>query len=121
MSVAETPKTETAPPNVQQQFVFSSAVGAVGILLAFGLVFSALPLYWVEGWESFWASNPDLQKNIFLADSLLILLELGVVGTMAFGIYMLVQGYTQPGLRAGAVIGAVYLFLCLWFTFFLGV
>lgn len=120
MSVAETPKTETAPPNVQQLFAVGSAVGAVLILLALGLVFGGIPLYWGQAWESIWTSNPEMKANLFLADSLLILIELLVIGGIAYGAYVLLQQQTQPGVRAGAVFGAIYMFLCLWFTFWLG-
>jgi preprotein translocase SecE subunit len=120
MSVAETPKTETITPNVQQQFAIGSAIGAGLLLAALALVFGALPLYWGEAWDSIWASNPDMQKNLFLADSLLILLEIAVIFGLLYAGYQLLQKDTQPGTRAGATIGAVYLFLCLWLTFWLG-
>jgi preprotein translocase SecE subunit len=50
----------------------------------------------------------------------LILLELALIAFLAVATYRVVQQYTQPGLRAGAVIGAVYLFGCLWFALWLG-
>lgn len=120
MSVAENPTTEKAARTPQQQFAIGSAVGAVVILAAMALIFGVLPLYWREGWESVWKDNPDLLKNLFLADALLILLELLVIGGLAFGAYQLLQQQPQPGLRAGIVFGAVYLFVGLWFVFWLG-
>jgi preprotein translocase SecE subunit len=121
MSVAETPKTETAPPNVQQQFATGSAVLAVSLLLALGLVFGAIPLYWGEAWDSLWASNPEMKANLFLADSLLIMIELAVIGLLAYGGFLLLQSQTQPGVRAGAFFGAIYMFLALWLVFWLGI
>src|SRR5262245_23460788 len=113
MSVAANPTTEQAPPNVQQRFAFNSAVGAVLVLLGLAIIFGALPLYWSQGWEAIWASAPELQRNLFLSDALLILLEIAVVGGLAFVAYYMLQQQTQPGVRAGMFIGALYLFLSL--------
>ena len=120
MSVAENPMTEQAPPNVQQQFALGSAVGAVAVLAGLGLIFGALPLYWGQAWESIWAQNTDMLQNYFLSDTLLILLELGLIGVLAFAAYYALQQQTQPGLRAGIVFAAAYLFAALWFAFWLG-
>src|SRR5437879_3661215 len=114
MSVAENPMTEQASRNPQQAFALGSAVGAFAILAALGLVFGALPLYWGQGWESL--GNKDLRENIFLADALLILIELGVIGVLVYGAFLLLQQQKQPGVRAGIVIGAIYCFIGLWLT-----
>jgi len=120
MSVVENPMTERAAPNVQQQFAIGSAVVAVALLAGLGVIFGALPLYWSQGWESAFAENKDFRENMFLSDALLVLLELVVIGALAFGAYRLLQQYTQPGLRAGAVIGATYVVASLWFASWLG-
>lgn len=120
MSVAENPMTEQAPRNMQQQFAIGSGIGAFAILAALGLVFGAVPLYWGEGWNALWANSPDMQKNVFLSDALLILLELVLIAGLAVGAYRLLQKFDQPGLRAGMVIGAIFLFVALWLTIWLG-
>ena len=120
MSVAENPVTEQVSRNAQQQFAIGSGIGAFAILAGLALVFAALPHYWSEAWNALWANSPDMKKNLFLSDALLILLELAVIGGLVFGAYRLLQQQTQPGVRAGAVIGAIFVFLCLWLAIWIG-
>src|ERR1017187_8190731 len=112
MSVAENPMTEQASRNPQHVFALGSAVGAFAILAALGLVFGALPHYWGLGWDNL--GNEDLRKNDFLADALLILIELGLIGVLVYGAYLLLQQQKTPGVRAGMVLGAIYCFIALW-------
>lgn len=126
MSVAETPASAPTPapishqPNVQQQLAISSAVGALAILGGLALIFSIVPTLWWIGWESMWAQNTDMQRNVFLADALLILLDLLVLGGLGYGAYVCLQTQKQPGVRAGMVFMAIFAFaaLCIvaWFS-----
>jgi preprotein translocase SecE subunit len=118
MSVVENPMTEQTSRNPQQAFALGSAVGAFALLAALVLVFGALPLYWGLGWDSL--QNREMRDNVFLADALLILIELGVIGVLLYGAFLLLQQQKQAGVRAGIFIGAAYCFVCLWLTFFIG-
>ncbi len=120
MSVAANPMTEQTPRNLQQQFAIGSGIGAVALLAACSLIFGALPLYWFMGWESVFESNKTMRENLFLADALLILIELTLIGGLVVAAYRVLQLQAQPGLRAGIVIAAVYLFLSVWLAFWVG-
>jgi preprotein translocase SecE subunit len=120
MSVAETPTTEPAAPNVQQQFAIGSAIGAALLLAGLAFVFGALPMLWSDGWDALFAASEDLKKNVFLSDALLILVELLVIGGLAYGAYVGLQTYTQPGLRAGIVFMALAAFLTFALAAWLG-
>jgi len=120
MSVVENPTIEQTSRGVQQQFAIGSAVGAAAVLTGLWLIFAALPLGWSWGWDSLWANNKDMRENLFLADALLILLDLALIGGLVYCAYQALQQYTLPGLRAGIVLAALYLFLCAWFALWLG-
>jgi preprotein translocase SecE subunit len=111
MSVAENPTTEQTAQNPQQELTIGSFVGAAALLAGLLLVFAALPFYWHLAWAKVWAdpANEALLKNIYLAEALLILIEIGVIGALAFGAYWALQQYTLPGLRAGIFFAAIYL------------
>lgn len=121
MSVAENPTPAATPepishePNVQFQFAITSAIGAFALLAGLAMIFSVLPTVWWIGWNSLWAENTDLQKNVFLSDALLILLDLIAIGGLCYGAYVGLQTQTQPGVRAGMVVMAIFAFasLCL--------
>lgn len=120
MSVVENASTATATRNPQQQFALGSAIGAVALVAAFAIIFGAIPLYWAQGWEQLFADNKDMRENVFLSDALVILLDLCVIAGFAYATYRLLQAHPIPGLRAGMVIGALYLFFCAWLAFWIG-
>jgi preprotein translocase SecE subunit len=120
MSVAEKPAWEPTPPNPQHQLAIGSAIGAAALLAGLWFIFAGLPLLWSMGWDTLWMDNPDLKKNVFLSDALLILIELLVIGGLAFASYRALQPQTQPGLRAGIFFLTVYVFAVLWIGAWLG-
>jgi preprotein translocase SecE subunit len=119
MSVAENPTTEQLSANAQQQLAIGSAIGAVLVLAGLGFIFGGLPYAWVQGWEAMFEGS-DLGKNEFLRDALLILLDLVAIGGLVWGAYAAMQKHPQPGLRAGIVFFAIYLFAALWVVFWIG-
>jgi preprotein translocase SecE subunit len=120
MSVAENPMPEPTPPNPQHQLAIGSAIGAVGLLAGLWFIFGGLPLLWSMGWAALWEDYLGLKKNEFLSDALLILIELLVIGCLAFAAYRALQPQTQAGLRAGIVFLAVYFFFAGWIGAWLG-
>jgi preprotein translocase SecE subunit len=120
MSVVENQVTEPASQTDQQRLLINSAIGAVLLLAGLGFVFGGLPALWFAAWDRMFAEGSELQRNEFLRDALLILVDLVAIGLLAFGAYRLLQQYQQPGLRAGIVFLAIYLFATLWIVFRLG-
>jgi preprotein translocase SecE subunit len=118
MSVAENLTREPTPPNPQHQMAIGSAVGAMALLAGLWFIFGGLPMLWSMGWDLLRVDYPDLHKNLFLSDALLILIELLVIGGLGVAAYRALQPQTQAGLRAGIVFLAVYVFLaaciCAW-------
>ncbi len=107
LAVKTTPESVTRNPHTQ--LVLSSLLGALYIFFSFALVFSILPVLWG-------ALEEAMGINVFLADSLLILVTLPlIVGLLALG-KRLEGPHPQPGTRAGAWIGAFCLFLILLIT-----
>ena len=74
MSVAENPVTEHRARNQQHQLAFGSSIGAIALLVGLGCVFAGLPMLWSMAWSSMFAGDPDLLKNEFLKEALLILI-----------------------------------------------
>src|ERR1043166_2366629 len=124
MSVADNPIPETTPeptqPNLQQQLAVGSAIGALALLAGLGFIFGGLPTLWFEGWSALFTDYKEMQENVFLSDALLILVELVVIGGLAYGAYLGLQNQKQPGLRAGIVFLAAFTLGVLSFTFWIG-
>jgi preprotein translocase SecE subunit len=114
MSVAENATMERTARKPQQELAIGSFVGAAGLLACLLVIFGSLPMHWHEAWASVWANNESLAKNIYLADALLILIEIGVIAGLGFLVYRLLQQHTLPGLRAGIFFAAIYLSLALF-------
>src|ERR1043165_1763598 len=120
MAVAETSETELITRNPQQQLAVGSAIGAIAVLAGLWFVLAGLPEIWGRLWDQRFESNRELRENVFLSGALLIILDLiAAVGLLFVG-YRVLQGQTQPGLRAGIFFLAIYLFIALWFIFWLG-
>src|ERR1019366_745993 len=114
MSVAETPRMEQVVRNPQQQLTVGSAIGAVALLAGLGFVFAGLPILWSVAWQSAWEGSLGFKPNPFLAEALLILIELIAIGGLMFFAYGLLQQHTQPSLRAGIFFLALFAFVILW-------
>jgi len=120
MSVAENPVTQQLPRNPQQQLAITSTIGAVVVLAGLGFIFAALPMLWMVFWDAYLVTSLGLEKNDFLSSALLIMLELGVIGALVYGAYLLLQSQKRPGVRAGIVFAAIGIFAILSFAFWLG-
>jgi preprotein translocase SecE subunit len=120
MSVAENATMERTARNPQQELAIGSFIGAAGLLWCLLIVFGSLPMHWHEAWASAWKSNEALAKNIYLADALLILIEIGVIVALAVLAYRLLQAHMLPGLRAGVFFAAVYFSVALLLVALLG-
>jgi preprotein translocase SecE subunit len=122
MSVAENPTTEQTAQNPQQELAIGSFAGAAALLAGLLFVFATLPWYWHAAWAKVWADpgNEALKNNVYLADALLVLIEIGVIGGLVFGAYHLLQKFTLPGLRAGIFFAAIYLVFALSLVGWLG-
>ena len=90
------------------------------VLAGLGFVFAGLPMLWSMAWQSFWTESLGFKPNDFLAEALLILIEMIVIGGLLFFSYGALQQQKQPGLRAGIVFAAIYIFIVLWVGVLLG-
>ena len=106
--------------NPQHQLALGSAIGAVLVLAGLGFVFAGLPMLWSMVWESFWTESLGFKPNDFLAEALLILIEMLVIGGLLFFSYGALQQQKQPGLAPGIVFAAIYIFIVLWIGSWLG-
>jgi len=123
MSVVETPPTERPPQTAaapQQQLTITSVVGALLLLGGLWLIFGGLPYAWGVAWDSIFAENKALRENTFLSLALLVLVDLAVIGGLAYLAYLGLQKQTQPGARAGIIAFALAIFLTLWIGVWLG-
>jgi preprotein translocase SecE subunit len=107
MSVAEQPVAEKTPSSPHVQLAFSSLVGAVYLLLSLWVFFAGFPLFWDEFLAP---ANPFLSTALMVICNLIVGVGLWYVG------YRLDKNFARPGLRAGAFLGAVFLYLNLWLS-----
>lgn len=106
MAVAEKTTPETVSHNPRQQLAIHALLGALFLLLSLALVFSGLPSLWRE-------FLPATVLNEFLADALLMVVLIPtMVGLFFLGKHLLGPN-PERGVRAGAFLGAVALFLTL--------
>src|SRR5262245_49896158 len=113
MALAVKTSPEKAARTPHQQLVLGSFLGAAYILFSVWVVLAGLPLLWRVLGEA-------LGVNEFLADSLLLLVTLPTV-VLLFWLGKRLEGpHPQPGVRAGACIGAFLLFLVLLATVGIG-
>ncbi len=120
MSVAENATMEPVQQDPQQQFALGSAIGAPVVLACLWGILAGVPKLWGDAWHSLFASNPDLQKNLFLSDALLILVELGIIAGLVIGLLRVLPQLTQVGLRSGIIFGALLIFAALSIGAWLG-
>jgi preprotein translocase SecE subunit len=110
MAVAVKTSPEAPARNPVQQLAVRSWLGALYLLFSLGLVFGQLPILWDQLGIG----------NRFLSDALLMIVTVVViVGLILLGRQL--EGSHPPrGARAGAVLGAVGLFLALYIGLGLG-
>ncbi len=107
MSVAEQPVATRIPRSPYVQLAFSSLVGAVYLLLSLWVFFAGFPLFW----DKFLApANPFLSTALLVICNIILGVGLWYVG------YRIEKNFARPGLRAGVVLGAVFLYLTLWLS-----
>jgi len=106
MAVAEKPASEIVPRNPQQQLAFSSLLGALLLLFSVGFVLSGLPTLWRE-------AQITAALNEFLADALMLVVEVPLIVGLFFACRYYFGDHPQRGMRAGSVLGALYLFVSL--------
>ena len=112
LAVKTTPEKTTRNPH--QQLVLGSVLGALYVFVSFAVVFAGLPMLWGYAQEALGIQNP------FLVDSLLVLVTLPlIVGLMVLG-RQLEGPHPQPGVRAGAWLGAFGLLMVLLITIGVG-
>src|SRR3954468_9145536 len=106
MAVAENAITVPArqAPRREANLGLASLVGGVIVLAGLGLVFGALPVLWHD-------VLPTQAMNEFLSGALLLILGLAAITGVAYIFYALDRQLHKPGLRAGAVIEAVLIFV----------
>lgn len=107
MSVAEKVEIEQSPVNVRMHLGVASLIGGAIFLFALWSIFAGLPQLWdaIIG-----------IKNAFLSGALLMIASLLlIVGWIYFG-FNLEKNNTSPGLRAGIVFGALFIYLGTWLT-----
>jgi preprotein translocase SecE subunit len=104
MSVAEQPATQKAPRSPHVQLALSSLLGAVFLLFSLWVVFGALPYLW------------DYLgiANEFLSSALLLIVTALVACGLWYAGYHLEKINAKHGLRAGAVLASVLIFLVAW-------
>jgi preprotein translocase SecE subunit len=113
MALAVKTTAESVTRNPHHQLMLGSALGALYVFFSFALVFSILPVLWGLVQEA-------LGMNPYLADSLLILMNVPLIpGLLVLG-KKLEGPHPQPGTRAGACIGAFLLLLVLLITLGVG-
>jgi preprotein translocase SecE subunit len=121
MSVAEKPVTETAPANPHVQLALRSLAAAAVLLAALWFLFAGLPLLWEWlGVQRTPGPPPRGLFNPFLSDSLLLI----VTALLGVGLGYLALRYEQAhplkGRRAGAIVGAIFLFFAARLTIAFG-
>jgi preprotein translocase SecE subunit len=101
-------KTSSEPVSgrlINMNVAVSSLLGAAYVLFAVGMVLTGIPVLWNDALEL----NKVL--NVFLSDALLGLVLIAAVGAFLVVGRALEGSHSPRGLRAGAVIGAVALFI----------
>jgi preprotein translocase SecE subunit len=114
MAVAENPvmtPTQSRPRDLN--LGLASLAGGVILLLGFGLVFGALPVFWSE-------VLPTQDLNEFLSGALLLIAGITAVVAVCLAWYKLDQTFSAPGLRAGSFVAAAALFISAWIVFGIG-
>ncbi len=118
MSVAENPVAERTPRSPQQRLALGSLCGALYVLASLWIIFAGLPTLWAEMLSTGPGQEPVV--NPFLADALLLVVDLGVAFGLGWLGYRLISTQTERGLRAGIFCAAVEIFLVLWIGFWVG-
>src|SRR5688500_17166590 len=109
MAVAENAITVPAQRTPSRKANVGLARLVRGRLLRMGLwlVFGALPVFWHD-------VLPTKQWNEFLSGALLLIVGCSAAAGVCSVWYELDRRFTAPGLRAGAVVQALLIFLIAW-------
>lgn len=112
MSVAETTVQETRAPSrlPHQQLALHTLVGGALLLVGVQFIFGGLPWLWDH------ALQVTQLVNEFLAGALLLMATLLVGAGLVVLFRKLERKYEQPGVRAGVVFAAFFLYVALWLT-----
>jgi preprotein translocase SecE subunit len=115
MSVAEKPITEVSTRSHSAQLALGSLFGSMMLLFSLWLVLAGIPLAWNE------FVNPGYRVfNEFLSAALLMFLTIGAaIGLGYLGLQAEKANYAK-GLREGAIVGALFLYVIVRITFAVG-
>jgi preprotein translocase SecE subunit len=114
MAVAESSlatKTQTGPHAAGVGL--ASLAGGLVLLLGFGLVFGALPVFWTD-------VLPTKAMNDFLSSTLLLIAGIAAIVAVCYAWYKLDKNYAAHGVRAGSFVAAAVIFFAAWLTFRIG-
>jgi preprotein translocase SecE subunit len=114
MAVAEKTETTGQGRQIGLPLAFRCLIGAVYVLFAVGMIFTGLPVLWNDVLELNRVLNP------YLSDALLILAEIAMIAALFVGGRVLEGRHPPRGQRAGAVLGAIALFVTLVLTLSVG-
>src|SRR5438874_11376756 len=100
MAVAGNPVATTTQSRPRDlNLGLASLAGGLALLLGFGLVFGALPVFWSE-------VLPTKNLNEFLSGALLLIAGIAAIVFVWFVWYKLDRKFSAPGLRAGSLVAA---------------
>lgn len=104
MSVAEKPIVESVPRKTNN-LVLPSLLGAVLVALGAWVVLAGIPLFWGR------VLNVPTLTNEFLSSALLLIVVVAAAIGLGFLGLKAEKAFYQKGLREGAILGALFLYL----------
>lgn len=114
MAVAEKPVIEAVPRNPSVGLAQRSLAGAILLLVGLWVILAGLPLLWTEVLGVNRIFNEFLSAALLLIVAVVAAVGLGYLGLKAE------QANYQKGIREGAIVGAIFLFLILFLTLWIG-
>jgi preprotein translocase SecE subunit len=116
MAVVEDRITEAPAPKAPRReasLAVASLIGGCVLLFGLWLVFGGLPVFWSD-------VLPTEKLNDFLSGALLLIAGICLLSAVCFVWYQLDKAFGMPGLRAGAVVGAILIFVIAAISFSVG-